>query len=169
MHPERTVAESLAKTIHEGIQLITSGYDQDTVECVVEIGDSYFVEIARLRALRILWANSLAALDLDKPALFVEGRFSNRDMSDDVHHNMIAAGSKALSAISGGVDRLIIANPDSNSTAFHRRISRNIHHILRYESKLDVIDDPVKGAYYIENLTIQLVRKAWSKLIAMHK
>lgn len=165
LHLDKTVVVGLAKTIHEGIQLITQPYDHDTVECVVEIGDAYFVEIARVRALRILWANSLAALGLDKPTLFVEGRFSNRDMTEDVHHNMISAGSKALSAISGGVDRLIIAHSDPNPTSFHRRISRNIHHILRYESKLDVIEDPVKGAYYIEQLTRQLVESAWSKLL----
>lgn len=165
LHPDITVIEGLAKTIQEGIQLITQPHDHSEVECVVEIGDSYFVEIARLRALRILWANSLMALDLDGPALFVEGRFSDRDMTGDVHHNMIAAGSKALSAISGGVDRLIIAHSDPNPSTFHRRISRNIHHILRFESKMETIEDPVKGAYYIENLTAQLVEKAWSKLI----
>jgi methylmalonyl-CoA mutase len=165
LHPDKTVVEGLAKTISEGIHLITGSYEHHTVECVVEIGDAYFVEIARLRALRILWSNSLAALGLDKPSLFVEGRFSNRDMSEDVHYNMIAAGSKALSAISGGVDRLIIAGSDVHPNSFHRRISRNIHHILRYESKLDTIDDPVKGSYYIENLTRQIVEKAWAKLI----
>ncbi|RLD20756.1 MAG: hypothetical protein DRI69_05635 [Bacteroidetes bacterium] len=165
---DKTVVEGLAKTIHEGIELITQPYDHDPVECVVEIGDAYFVEIARLRALRILWANSLVALGLNKPSLFVEGRFSNRDMTDDVHRNMIAAGSKALSAISGGVDRLIIAHSDANPTSFHRRISRNIHQILRYESKLDAIEDPVKGAYYIENMTRQLVEKAWLKLIELN-
>lgn len=162
---DKTVIEGLAKTIQEGIQLITQPYDNDTVECVVEIGDAYFVEIARLRALRILWSNSLSALGMDKPSLFVEGRFSNRDMTNDVHHNMIAAGSKALSAICGGVDRLIIAPSETDTTPFHRRISRNIHHILRYESKLDTIADPVKGSYYIESLTRQLVERAWSKMI----
>jgi len=169
LHPKKTVVEGLAKTIQEGIQLITQSYDQDTVECVVEIGDTYFIEIARFRALRILWANALAAFGLEKPSLFVEGRFSNRDMSADVHINMIAAGSKALAAISGGVDRLVIAPSDTHPTAFHRRISRNINHILRYESKLDSIDDPVKGSYYIENLTGQLVEQAWSRLIANHE
>jgi methylmalonyl-CoA mutase len=132
---------------------------------VVEIGDAYFIEIARLRALRILWSNSLAALGHEKPSLFVEGRFANRDMSEDVHQNMIAAGSKALSAITGGVDRLIIAPSDTKPSAFHRRISRNIHHVLRYESKIDTIDDPVQGSYYLENLTRQLVEKAWSQLL----
>ncbi len=165
VHLDKTVAKGLANTIQEGIQLITQAYDHDTVECVVEIGDAYFVEIARLRALRILWSNVLDALNKDKPALFIEGRFSSRDMTDDVHYNMISAGSKAMSAISGGVDRLIIAPAHLEPTAFHRRISRNIHHILRYESKLDTISDPVKGSYYIEYLTKQLVESAWSKLI----
>jgi len=165
MYIDKTIVEGLEQTIQEGIQLISQSYDQDTVECVVEIGDAYFVEIARLRALRILWTNSLRALELEKPSLFVEGRFSQRDMTSDVHHNMIAAGSKALSAICGGVDRLIIAPSETEPTSFHRRISRNIHHILRYESKLDTIKDPVKGSYYIESLTQQLVERAWSKLI----
>ncbi len=165
LHLDKTLIEGLAKTIQEGIHLITQPYDHDTVECVVEIGDAYFVEIARLRALRILWSNSLGALGLDKPSLFVEGRFSNRDMTNDVHHNMIAAGSKALSAICGGVDRLIIAPSEKDPTSFYRRISRNIHHILRYESNLETIKDPVKGSYYIETLTRQLVERAWSKLV----
>ena len=156
-------AKDLAKTILSALNMIENG--QVVIECVAEIGVSYFVEIARLRALRILWKNLLDALELDEPGLIIEAHFSDKDMSEDVYKNMISASTKALSAICGGVDRLVIAPSGKGKDKFHRRISRNIHHLLRYESGIDKIDDPVRGSFYIESLSQKMVEEAWSEII----
>ena len=67
-----------------------------------------------------------------------------------------------MSAILGGCDALII-HPHENSN-LGRRIARNIHHLLYYESNFKQIPDVIKGTYYIEYLTYQLAKKTWEQL-----
>lgn len=162
---ERELSDDLAKTIRAALNMIDEGHEDPRIECVAHIGHSYFVEIARLRALRLLWQNMKSALGADTPDLFIEARYSDQDLSDDQHINMIAASTKALAAICGGVDRLIIATPSQPADSFGRRISRNVHHLLRYETRLEEVQDPVAGSFYIESLTSRLAKEAWAKVI----
>ena len=164
LRAEKSAIDVLVHTLKQGISATEDGYDDEHIECVAHIGDSFFVEVARLRALKILWHNILAATSKSGPTLFVESRFAPEAMNSDVHMNMISAGSKALAAICGGSDRVLIAPSDPEADLFSRRISRNIHHIFRMESKLDTIPDPVQGSWYLEKLTAQMVEAAWKQL-----
>ena len=137
------------------------------VDFVIEIGTDYFVEIARLRALRLLLKNLHTAVPTElTQEEWIEVHFSNA-MTDDIDQNMIRAGSMTLSAILGGADRIFTTvTPEGQiPDAFQRRIARNIHHLLKYESHIDQFPDPVSGAYYIEKLTRQIVSKTWKRLI----
>ena len=162
---EQSVVDLLANTIHAGIEWIELSAPDSEIECIAEIGPHFFIEVARLRALRILWTNVLNALSKEGPQLLIETRCADKFMSDDRYANMVSAGSKAISAICGGADRIVINTVDRDSI-HSRRIARNVHHILRYESGLDAIPDPVKGSYYLEKLTAQLVTKTWEKVVA---
>ena len=79
---------------------------------------------------------------------------------------MIRASSIALSAVIGGADRIVIppSSADVESSTFHRRIARNLHHLYRMESKLESAPDPAKGAYYLEKLTNQIAAAVWKRL-----
>ena len=123
------------------------------------IGSSYFVEIAKLRAFKLLWANVLSAYGsvVAPPRLFVQT--SALTTADDVHTHKIKATTQAMSAVIGGVETLTVA--PSEATDFGRRIARNVQHLLSLESYLDRVKDPSAGSYYIEKMTEQLAEAAW--------
>ncbi|MEL6866783.1 MAG: methylmalonyl-CoA mutase family protein [Bacteroidota bacterium] len=130
------------------------------------IGTSYFVEIAKLRALQILWANLTAAYGLSTVQLApLSAHLALSSQTEDIHVNMIRATSQAMSAVLGGVDVLYLRPADAATQSepgeFTRRVARNIHHLLKMESHLDRVVDPAAGSYYIEELTRQLALKTW--------
>lgn len=132
---------------------------------LLNLDTSYFVSIAKIRALRILWANFTKAYGgdpLDLPAL--EAHFPPYGADSDPYTNMIRAATQALSAAVGGVDRLFVrpANgPDGRPDARTRRIARNVQHLLKMESHIDRVIDPAAGSYYIEKMTEVLAEEAW--------
>lgn len=135
------------------------------------IGKSYFVEIAKLRAFKILWINILNAFgsELEDPVLDV--RFSPGNYTDSLYSNMICGTTMAMSAVLGGASRLTVLPYDtgreaqaSYPRAFSRRIARNVQHLLNLESGLAGIADPAAGSYYLEKLTGQLAETAWHKM-----
>ncbi|MBC7776453.1 MAG: hypothetical protein H7246_13550 [Phycisphaerae bacterium] len=141
-----------------------------TMQFSVSIGKSYFLEIARLRALKLLWLNVLKAwnVPLELPAIAVH--FQPAAYSDDLYTNMIRATTMAMSAVQGGAGRLTVSPYDAGREAqatypqaFSRRIARNVQHLLKLESSMDEVPDPAAGSYYIETLTRQLAEKAWAE------
>jgi len=134
----------------------------------VAVGKSYFVEIAKLRALKRLWSGVLEAYGLHHGQLPpIVAHLAPETQEDDIYTNMIRATIQGMSAAVGGVDRLYIlpanAVREEPSTTFTRRIARNVQQILRLESFFDRVVDPAAGSYYIETLTEKLAEKAWGK------
>jgi len=71
-----------------------------------------------------------------------------------------------MSAVIGGINRLTVLPANvvvEEATDFSRRIARNVQHLLKMESHLDIVQDPAAGSYYIEKLTEELAEKAWKK------
>lgn len=134
---------------------------------------SYFVEIAKLRAFRLLWREVQKAYDITTPApTRIHAKTSLRTQTEDQHTNMIHATTEAMSAILGGADSLAVQASDLIHGApddFTRRIARNVQHILKHESYLDRVADPAAGSYYIEKLTQQLAQVAWGKFQKIEK
>ena len=130
------------------------------------IGTNYFVEIAKLRALRILWQHLLISYDttLIFPAI-IEARIQPQQKEDSPHQNKISASSQIMSAVIGGADYICtdmpIINDKNIETVFDQRILTNIQHLLSLESYFDRVSDPLAGSYYIELLTHQIAEASW--------
>ncbi len=151
---------------------ISAGLVANQMQFCFNIGTSYFVEIAKLRAFKLLWLNLLKAWDapLNYPVLDV--RFSPSIYTDDLYTNMIRATTMAMSAVLGGANRLTVRPYDAGRTAqaqypqsFSRRIARNVQHLLKLESGFGALTDPAAGSFYIEKLTRQLAEAAWEKVM----
>lgn len=145
-----------------------------SMQCSVAIGNSYFVAIAKLRALRILWNNLLAGFGVSDPTpLELVVHFAPESQDEHPHTNMIRAATQAMSAIIGGADVLFVLPADTSTQPqpdpFTRRIARNVQHLLRLESHFDKVIDPAAGSYYIETLTNQLAQAAWDKFVELDK
>ncbi len=140
----------------------------------VAVSTSYFVEIAKIRALRILWANVLAGYGLAEATLPpIVAHLSRESQTEDSHTNMIRAGTQAMAAAIGGANTIIIRPANHSqaeeSTTFSRRIARNLQHLLQMESRLDRVVDPAAGSFYIEQLTQSLCEQAWAQFQAIEK
>ena len=138
------------------------------IEIVFATGTSHFPELAKLRAIRAMWPQLLAAYGvpadaMPEPRIFV--RSSIRSISVlDPYTNLLRLSTEALAAILGGCDTLQLAPFDpagSVSAEFAERVTRNIHLLLRDESSLDRVVDPAAGSFYIETMTSSLCREAW--------
>ncbi|GAB2613661.1 hypothetical protein GCM10027035_07720 [Emticicia sediminis] len=138
------------------------------LEFSVSVGTNYFVEIAKLRALRYLWSKVLesyncATLINDCQVHCQTSSFYDSTLSP--YTNMLRATTEAMSAVMGGCDALTVLAYDSvmgeQNSELGERIARNVSILMREEAHLDKTIDPSAGSYYIENLTNQLSVAAW--------
>ncbi|WP_378176554.1 methylmalonyl-CoA mutase subunit beta [Aquimarina sp. SS2-1] len=129
----------------------------------VAIGGNYFFEIAKIRALRLLW-NSLAEEYnmLKKCYIFAQPSHRNKTILD-FNVNMLRTTTECMSAILGGADTICNLPYDdiyNEENDFGTRISINQLLILKNESYFDIVSNPASGSFYIESLTKQLADKA---------
>ncbi|WP_192823626.1 methylmalonyl-CoA mutase subunit beta [Rufibacter sp. LB8] len=132
-------------------------------------GTNYFFEIAKLRAVRLLWANIVDAYGAPKEAasaLRIHVSTSRWHQATlDPHTNLLRHTTQMMSAIIGGADSVEVEPFDSTykePNAFSERIARNIPIILKEEAYLDQAIDPAAGSYYLEYLTKEIAEKAWA-------
>jgi methylmalonyl-CoA mutase len=132
------------------------------------MGTTYFMEVAKLRAARILWARMTDHYPSTKPCagrIFIHSSTSRWNQSAcDPHTNILRGTGEAMSAVIGGTDSLEVIpydTPFRNSNEFSERIARNIQIILKEEAYFDKVIDPGAGSYYIEQLTDSLTHQAW--------
>ncbi|MEM6724229.1 MAG: methylmalonyl-CoA mutase family protein [Bacteroidota bacterium] len=130
-------------------------------------GGQFFVELAKIRALKLLWMAIQRAYGVEVPEeAVIHVVTSSKTQVEDQNTNMISATTEALSAVLGGIHSLDVlpANVRQEApTAFTRRIARNVQHLMKSESHLDWVSDPAAGSYYLENLTTKLAHLAWTK------
>jgi methylmalonyl-CoA mutase len=132
------------------------------------VGSNYFMEIAKIRAARLLWAkivNVYSPSDAEFTRAFIHSVTSdwNKTMYDP-HANLLRTTTEAMSAIIGGTNSLTVRPYNAiyeKPTAFTERIARNQQLLLKEESHFDKIVDPSAGSYYIENLTNSIAEQAW--------
>jgi methylmalonyl-CoA mutase len=135
----------------------------------VAIGGRFFMEVAKLRAARLLWAQVVEAFGVAKgdesAALHIHACTARRNKTAiDPHVNMLRATTEALAAAVGGADTLCVApfdEPLGMPDDFSRRIARNVQIILQDEAHLTRLIDPAGGSYAVETLTDQLAHAAW--------
>ncbi len=119
------------------------------------VDNAYLVNIAKIRAFKLLWLNLMKELGLSVMLPFISVQFAPDAYGEDEQDNLIKATSMAMSAVLGGADHLIV-RPTSN-TSRAKRLARNVQLILKNESGLNQVADPAQGSYYIESLTNKLV------------
>jgi len=132
------------------------------------IGPDFLLELAKIRALRLLWQRVLGAYGL-KGSLWLHASTSPNYLSQvQPYTNLLRVTSQAFCAVLGGVSSLQTAcfnqpfAADGYPDEFARRQARNVQLILREESNLGRLIDPLGGAYAIEALTMQVAEQAWA-------
>ncbi|WAC24372.1 methylmalonyl-CoA mutase [Blastomonas sp. SL216] len=171
-----TQVQELAFTIADGMEYVkygvASGLDIDKfagrLSFFFAIGMNFFMEIAKLRAARVLWhrvMTRLGAQDERSKMLRTHCQTSGVSLTEqDPYNNVIRTTIEAMAAMLGGTQSLhtnaldeAIALP----TDFSARIARNTQIVIQEETGMTKVVDPLGGSYYIESLTQELVDKAW--------
>ncbi len=141
----------------------------------LSVGTSYFIEIAKLRALRVLVAKLLRAYSPTVPCVPLAVHCTTSTFYESTatpYTNMLRATTEAMSAVVGGCDVLTVRPYDAlfaEPSEFSHRIARNVSLLLKYESYFDKVADPSAGSFYIETLTHQLVQSAWALFLDVEK
>ncbi len=132
------------------------------------ISSNYFMEIAKFRAARMLWANIVkeyGAKDESAQKINIHAVTSQWNMTVyDPYVNLLRGTTEAMSAALAGVDSLEVLPFDytfREPATFSNRIARNTQIILKEESYFDKINDPAAGSYYIETLTSAVSEESW--------
>ncbi len=139
-------------------------------------GPSYFIEIAKIRAARILFANLVKAYNpknKDSEKIFIHSNTSEWNQTVyDPYVNMLRGTTESMSAVLGGVNSISILSFDKSfreTTKFSDRIARNTQIILKEEAHLDKVVDPSAGSYYLESLTNSIAEKAWELFLEIEQ
>lgn len=172
-----TQVQELAFTIADGMEYVkygvASGLDIDKfagrLSFFFAIGMNFFMEVAKLRAARVLWhrvMTQLGAKDERSKMLRTHCQTSGVSLTEqDPYNNVIRTTIEAMAAMLGGTQSLhtnaldeAIALP----TDFSARIARNTQLVIQEETGMTNVVDPLGGSYYVEALTQELVDKAWA-------
>jgi methylmalonyl-CoA mutase len=137
------------------------------------LGANFFMEIAKLRAARLIWAQIIAAYGGSQEAAKLDARAVTSHFTAtayDPYVNILRATTQAFSGVVGGMDALTIEPFDAairGSDEQSRRIARNIQVMMQNEFHLTAPVDPAGGSWFVETLTGQLAQAAWGKLQAI--
>ena len=127
------------------------------------VGSNYFFEIAKIRALRKLYAALASEFGVSETCHIIVRPSKRNKTIYDYNVNMLRTTTECMSAILGGADTICNIPYDAlyqKSNEFGERISRNQLLILKNESSFETASNPADGTYYIENLTLELAEKA---------
>lgn len=196
-----SIVQELAFSLASGAEYLTklseAGVNVATVAKKMKfnfgVGANYFMEIAKLRAARFLWAKIVEAYEpkcnccdscscngecadgicrcASKMRIHSENTIYNKTVYDP-HVNLLRTQTEAMSAVLGGTDSMTVLPFNAiyeKTTDFSERIARNQQILLKEESHLDKIADPSAGSYYIENLTDNIATLAWNLFVEVQE
>ncbi|MDP3382795.1 MAG: methylmalonyl-CoA mutase family protein [Phenylobacterium sp.] len=163
------IAFAAASALAYAKAMVRSGMSMEQAFGAITLGltaeADYFLTIAKLRAARLVWARLVGACGLDIPAR-IEARSSRRMLTRrDPWTNMLRLTSAGFGAAVGGADAVVLgAFTDAIGlpSALARRQSRNTQLVLMEEAHIGRVADPAAGSGYVESLTDQIARAAWS-------
>ena len=170
------LVQELAFTLADGKEYVkaalSKGMDIDAfagrLSFFFAIGMNFFMEVAKLRAARILWSKIMKEFNPKKPSsslLRVHCQTSGVSLQEkDPYNNIVRTSYEALAATLGGTQSLHTNAFDEAMglpTEFSSRIARNTQLIMQEELGITKVIDPLAGSYYVENLTNELTQKAW--------
>lgn len=162
-----TVVQELAITLAQAseymAQLCSKSHNADSVASALDfslaVGNLYFPEIAKLRALRLLWPAIAEQYGADAKSVHVHLHSTTSPWTLSVYdawNNMLRGTSQAMAAVLGGCNSLEVAAYDAAYTTpndFSQRVARNVQHVLREEAYFGKVADPAGGSRYVESLT----------------
>ena len=179
-----TIVEELAFTLSAGhdylVRLMDAGLDVDAaarkLRFSFSVSSNYFMEIAKFRAARMLWANIVKGYGPAKNCackMHIHAETSRWNQTVyDPYVNMLRGTTEAMSATIAGVHSLEVTPFDAsfeNPTEFSKRIARNVELLLKNESHFDQVVDPAGGSYYVENLTQSIAAEAWKLFLEIEE
>ena len=179
-----TIVEELAFTLSAGhdylVRLTDAGLDVDAaarkLRFSFSVSSNYFMEIAKFRAARMLWANIVKGYGPAKNCackMHIHAETSRWNQTVyDPYVNMLRGTTEAMSATIAGVHSLEVMPFDAsfeNPTEFSKRIARNVELLLKNESHFDQVVDPAGGSYYVENLTQSIAAEAWKLFLEIEE
>ena len=171
-----TIVQELAFTLAVGheyvVKLMEQGLTIDqaapSIRFTMSVSSNYFMEIAKFRAARMLWANIIAQY---KPTRGCASKMKIHAVTSkwnmtvyDPYVNMLRGTTEAMSAAIAGVHSIEVRPFDEayeKPTDFSTRIARNVQLLLKEESHFNQVCDAAGGSYYIENLTASIAEQAW--------
>ena len=174
-----TADVELAYTLADGLEYlrkgVAAGLDIDAfaprISFFFGIGMNVFMEAAKLRAARLLWARLVKQFDPQSPkSLMLRTHCQTSGWSlteQDPFNNVTRTCLEALAAVLGGTQSLHTNALDEAlalPTDFSARIARNTQLVLQHETDLCKAVDPLGGSYYVERLTHELAERAWSHM-----
>jgi methylmalonyl-CoA mutase len=185
MHEAGAPADlELAYTMADGLDYIRAGIDAGLdidafaprLSFFWGIGMNHFMEIAKMRAARILWSSIVQNFDPKNPkslALRTHCQTSGWSLTEqDPFNNVARTNIEAMAAVFGGTQSLHTNSLDEAialPTDFSARIARNTQIYLQNETGITSVVDPWAGSHYVESLTNELVQKAWTHIQEIEK
>jgi len=179
-----SIVQELAFSLAQGAEYLTqlteAGVSIDNAAKNIKfnfgISNNYFMEIAKLRAARLLWSKIVEAYGPEcncsaKLIAHSETNTYNKTVYDP-YVNMLRTQTEAMSAVLGGAHSITVSPFNAiyeETTDFSERIARNQQILLKEESHLDKIADPSAGSYYIETLTESLAEQAWKLFLEVQR
>ncbi|MDL2241493.1 methylmalonyl-CoA mutase small subunit [Bacteroidales bacterium OttesenSCG-928-L03] len=178
--------EILSRLVDAGVQPAVAA---NNIKFNFGISANYFMEIAKFRAARWLWAEIVKAYipeweqgcpveGADRPCqcaakmnIFAQTSRFNQTIYD-AHVNMLRTQTEAMSATIAGVDSLLVSPFDESFRTpdeFSERIARNQQLLLKEECHFDKVVDASGGSYYIENLTNSIAQEAWKLFLSVEE
>jgi methylmalonyl-CoA mutase len=172
-----TAVQELAFTIADGLEYVRYAVDRGLdidrfagrLSFFFAIGMNFFMEVAKLRAARLLWHRVVSQFDPKDPRsamLRTHCQTSGVSLTEqDPYNNVVRTAVEAMAAVLGGTQSLHTNSFDEAlglPTDFSARIARNTQLILSEETGIPQVVDPLAGSYYVEALTQQLADEAWS-------
>jgi len=166
------IAFSLAQANEYLVLFKELNFDTDEIlkkiQFTYAVGSDYFIEIAKLRAARLLWTvitSEYHPQNIDNSKMIINAVTSTWNKSlYDPYTNMLRLTTESMSAIIGGTEVLTVQPFDflyKKQNEFSAINGLHIQNLLKEESKLDKVTDPGAGSYYIEKLTDLIAEKAW--------
>ena len=161
-------------------ELTDAGIDVDLaakkIKFYMGVSENYFMEIAKFRAARLLWAQIVKQYEPKcdcacKMVINASTSTYNQTVFDS-YVNLLRSQTEAMSAALGGVHSLVVTPfdaPYEKPSDFSERIARNQQLIIKEESHFDRIVDPGAGSYYIEHLTDALAQEAWKLFLKVEE
>jgi methylmalonyl-CoA mutase len=162
--------QQLGLILHSAEQILQEIKKPERIKFHVGIGSHFLIETSKVRALKWLWEHLLKENGIQTESIFILGStgWTNKSLKDP-NMNLLRQTTEGISGINGGISGLLIHPASLLSQKvnhwFDTRMSLNISHILKEESFLSKVNDPLHGSYIIEMITEQIIINSWDLFI----